>query len=181
MLRRFLLLSPALAACAGPAETLAPPPREGAYVLGSGDRLRLVVFGEEGLSGEHLVDPNGTVSVPLAGTVPAAGRTAPALAEEVTRRLRAGNFLRDPQVTVQVTETRPFYVLGEVQRPGEYRYRPGLTVNAAVAMAGGYTFRANQRRLAVMREGAGREARIAADSAFTVAPGDVLRVPERFL
>ncbi len=197
MMRRSILFSPVLAALAACSDGMpAPPapgtpqaaaweaalrPREGDYLLGPGDKLRVVVFNEEQLTGEHTVDPNGTVNVPLAGSVRAQGQTATAVAREIGRRLRESNYLRDPNVTVQVVETRPFYVLGEVQRPGEFRYRPGLSAQAAVAMAGGFTFRANQRRVLVAREGFPGEIPVETSAVFVLQPGDVLRVVERFL
>ena len=155
-------------------------PRTGDYRLGPGDKLRITVFNEEQLSGEQQVDPSGAVTMPLVGSITALGRTTREVSADLGRRLREGNFLRDPSVTVQLVETRPFYVLGEVQRPGEFRYRPGLTAPAAVAMAGGFTFRANQRRVLVARPGLAGEVSIVTGSTFAVEPGDVLRVTERF-
>ena len=155
-------------------------PRPADYRLGAGDKVRVIVFNEEQLSGEHTVDPGGNISIPLAGVIVARDRTGTDLAAEIGRRLRAGNFLREPNVSVQVTQTRPFYVLGEVQKPGEFTYRAGLSLNAAVAMAGGFTFRANQRRIFVTREAVGREVPVASDVGMVVEPGDVVRVVERF-
>lgn len=155
-------------------------PRTGDYRLGPGDKLRIVVFNEEQLSGEQQVDPSGSITLPLVGSIQARERTTREVAADIGRRLREGNFLREPSVTVQVTETRPFYVLGEVARPGEFRYRPGLSVPAAVAMAGGFTFRANQRRVLIARPGLPGEISITSSSPFVVEPGDVLRVTERF-
>ena len=148
-----------------------------AYRLGSGDKLRVVVFNEEQLTGEVTVDPTGVISLPLVGVVRARGQTAEQLARAVADRLR-GTYLRDPNVSIQVVQTRPFYVIGEVAKPGEYPFRPGLTVQAAVAISGGFTFRAQTRRVFISRENAGPE--VGVDSAtFVLAPGDVLRVGER--
>ena len=149
----------------------------GGYRLGSGDRLRVVVFNEEQLTGEVMVDPNGAIGMALAGSVRAAGRTTEQLAADIAARLR-GTYLRDPNVSVQVLQTRPFYVIGEVARPGEYPYRAGMTVQTAVAVAGGFTFRANQRRVFVTREAFGSEVAVPVSS-FQLAPGDLLRVGER--
>lgn len=149
----------------------------GGYRLGSGDRLRIVVFNEEQLTGEVLVDPNGAIGVPLVGSIRAAGRTTDQLAADIAARLR-GTYLRDPNVSLQVLQTRPFYVIGEVARPGEYPYRAGMTVQAAVAVAGGFTYRANQRRVFITRESIGTEVAVPVTN-FQLAPGDLLRVGER--
>ncbi|MBY0336701.1 MAG: polysaccharide export protein [Acetobacteraceae bacterium] len=183
--RRWLVFLPApvaLQACAQrPLDPLSRVPAAAAteeYRLGAGDRIRVVVFNEEQLSGEVTVDPNGVVSLPLVGNVRVDGRSATQAATEIAQRLR-GPFLRDPNVSVQVVQTRPFYVLGEVQRPGEYPYRPGLSIAAAVAIAGGYTFRANQTRIFLTRQGAPTEFHLAVTPELVIAPGDVVRVPER--
>lgn len=152
----------------------------GEYRLGAGDKLRIVVFGEDQMTGEYAVDPNGNIGIPLVGIVEVTNRTTSDVTAEIARRLRQSNLLRDPNVTVQIVETRPFYVLGEVQRPGEYRYRAGLSAAAAVAMAGGFTFRANQRRFRLTRPGYAGAVMVDASTTFTVQPGDVLEIPERF-
>lgn len=147
------------------------------YRLGAGDKLRVVVFNEEQLTGEVTVDPTGSISLPLVGSVRARGQTAEQLARAVADRLR-GTYLRDPNVSIQVVQTRPFYVIGEVSKPGEYPFRPGLTVQAAVAIAGGFTFRAQTRRVYISRENGGPEVGVDS-STFVLAPGDVLRIGER--
>src|SRR3546814_1027146 len=106
------------------------------YVLGHNDLIDLKVFGQDNLSGEYRVDAGGAISIPLLGDVPASGRTAAELTQEVTDRLRDG-YLRDPQVTVQVKQYRPFFIVGAVKTPGSYDYIAGMTVLQAVAMAGG--------------------------------------------
>jgi polysaccharide export outer membrane protein len=102
--------------------------------LAAGDKVRVIVFGEDKLSGEYQIDNSGGLSLPLAGTIPAAGLTKVELEESLTKKLK-GAYLRDPKVTVDVTSFRPFYVLGEVSKPGEYPYRSGLNVLSAIAIA----------------------------------------------
>jgi polysaccharide export outer membrane protein len=150
------------------------------YRLGPGDKLRIIVFNEEQLSGEHTVDPNGAINVPLAGNLRAEGETVEQLTETLTTRLR-GPILRDPKVSVQVLQTRPFYVLGEVTRAGEFPYRPGLSIASAIALAGGFSYRANQRRIFISRQGDAGEVPMPVNSGVYIAPGDVLRVGEGFL
>ncbi len=105
--------------------------------LHSGDRVKITVYGEEALTGEYDINPSGNVSMPLIGAIRAAGRTQADFARDVANRYRRGGLLQDPNVTVAVVQYQPFYILGEATRPGEYPFRSGLSVHAAVAMAGG--------------------------------------------
>lgn len=147
--------------------------------LQAGDNLRVTVFGEEKLSGEFLVDPSGYVSLPLAGTTRAAGLTKMELEKALTKKLKS-KYLRDPKVTVDVASFRPIYVLGEVQKPGEYSYRSGLNVMSALAVAGGVTYRASKSRVLIQRSGEKELKEHEMDPAVAVLPGDVVRVPERY-
>ena len=112
------------------------------YHLGTGDKLRVNVYGEEDLSGEFLVDGSGQVQLPLVGQVKAAGLTIHEFVSEVITSLKSG-YLKDPKVSVEVLNYRPFYIMGEVNKPGEYPFENGLNVLGAIALAGGYTYRAN--------------------------------------
>lgn len=148
------------------------------YRLGMGDKLKITVFGEENLSGEFEVNAFGRVSVPLIGEVPAAGRPIAEFRRDVTHRL-ANGYLKNPRINVDVLNYRPIYVQGEVKSGGEFSYKSGLRLRDAIALAGGYTYRADQSYVDVFREGKG-EFRTSTTSGFTVLPGDNIRVPERF-
>ena len=186
MTRRLglLVLFALLAACAGgPAATSETASEREAfdaegYTLGPGDKVRLTVFGEADLTGTYAVDGRGRVTLPLGGPVQAAGATAPALAERVAEALRAG-YLTDPRATAEVASYRPYYILGEVETPGEYPYQNGLTVLNAVATAKGFTYRANEKVVYIRRDGETSERRYALDSDTPVRPGDTVRIAER--
>ncbi len=149
------------------------------YILGSADKIRITVFGEPSLTGEYFVSSSGKVSLPLAGEVQAAGLTLRDFHDHVVQSLKDG-YLKDPKVSLEVLTFRPFYILGEVSKPGQYPYTSGLTVFNAVATAGGFTYRANTRKVLIKRasESAEREVPLSADT--TIAPGDTIRIPERF-
>lgn len=149
------------------------------YKLGAGDRLRIIVFGEPALTGEFVVNGEGYASLPLIGEVQAAGRTVPQLQDSITARLSDG-FVREPRVSAEVLNYRPFYILGEVTKPGTYPYSAGLTVMNAVATANGFTYRANTNKVWVRRQGEKEEVAVKLDPTATVAPGDTIRVGERF-
>lgn len=154
-------------------------PQAADYRLDAGDKLRIIVFGEENLTGEFTVSSTGEVSFPLIGQVPAAGRTVADLQTAIREKL-ANGYLRDPRVSAEVLNYRPFFILGEVGKPGEYQYRNGLTIMNAVATAGGFTYRANQRKIMVRRAGATGEQEVELRADTPVAPGDTIRVKERF-
>jgi len=150
------------------------------YVLGAGDRLQIIVFGEPQLSGEHTVSASGIVSFPLIGDIPAASQT-PAQVQEAIRSRLAGGYLKDPRVAVEVLAYRPFYILGEVNRPGEYPYRANLKLEQAIATAGGYSYRANRSRFVIVREdGSERKMRFKEAAQMEIQPGDTIRILERF-
>lgn len=148
------------------------------YRLGPGDQLRVSVFNREELTGEFTVGPQGRISYPLLGDIAVAGRTVPQFANELTDQLRNG-FVQDPIVSVEIAQYRPFYILGEVNRPGAYPYSPGMTVMGAVATAGGFTYRANSRRVFVQRPGETGEISYPLTSSTLVQPGETVRIPER--
>ena len=150
------------------------------YRLGAGDEIRVSVFGEPDLSGEVRVDGRGEVTLPLIGAVAAEGLTSAALSDAVSSALAEG-YLRDPRVTVEVTAYRPYFILGEVAKPGTYPYQDGLTVLNAVATAEGFTYRANERIVFIVRDGEEEERRFLLDSNTPVRPGDTIRIGERFL
>ena len=154
-------------------------PKESAIKLEAGDKLHVTVFGEEKLTGDYQIDTAGNLALPLAGTVKAAGQTAPQLEKTLEARFK-GTYLRDPKVTVEVMTFRPFYVLGEVQKPGEYPYRAGLNVLSAIAIAGGATYRASTSEVLIQRAGTTSLTKFPQSPMITVMPGDLVRVPERF-
>jgi protein involved in polysaccharide export with SLBB domain len=161
------------------AQPLSPASAADSYVLGPNDRVRLKVYGEPDIAGEYEVDNNGNVSIPLAGHIRAAGLTTRQLERAVASALSKG-IVRDPRVNVEVALYRPYYILGEVKKGGEYPYRLGLTVMDAVASAGGFTYRANENKVYLRRSGAGVEEVHALDAPVPVFPGDNIRIPERY-
>jgi polysaccharide biosynthesis/export protein len=176
-----LVLAGALLGAAGcgerPPLAQPSPTLEGPYRLDTGDKLRIVVYEQPGLTNIYEIDQSGAISVPLIGDVPARGGTA----DEVSARVRsklAASYLRDPDVTVEVAEYRPFFALGEVGNPGRYAYVPGMTAETAIAVAGGFTDRANKRVVRVSRtlDGELYEGRIAVTEA--IRPGDTIYVSE---
>lgn len=148
------------------------------YRLGTGDKLKVTVYGEEDLSGEFLVDGSGQVQLPLVGQVKAATLTIHEFVAEVSNALKEG-YLKDPKVSVEVLNYRPFYIIGEVNKPGEYPFENGLNVLGAIALAGGYTYRANDDDVYVRRAGQKKEEALPADPNTKVYPGDIIRVAER--
>ncbi len=155
------------------------PAQDGDYLLGSSDKVRVTVYGEPDLSGEFFVTGSGVVSLPLIGEVKATGLSVRQFQEEVQRSLSDG-YLKDPRVSAEVLTFRPFYILGEVSKPGTYPYTSGLTVLNAVATAGGYTYRADKKQVFVKRNGATEETKMELTPSTTVAPGDTIRIGERF-
>jgi polysaccharide export outer membrane protein len=153
------------------------PSRDAAYRLDRADKLRIITFGEEDLSGEFEVDDTGAVSIPLVGEIQARGLTLREFEEAVRERLREG-YLKDPRVSVQVLNYRPFYIIGEVEEAGEYPYFSGMNVINAVALAGGFTYRANTDKVFITRGGEEIAFEVTPDT--RLMPGDVIRVPERF-
>lgn len=175
-----LALAGGVALAAGPAlAALAASPADTSYRLGPGDRVRVIVFGEDQLTGEFEVSGAGALSLPLIGDIRALGLTTPQLQAQIADELRAG-YIRDPRVSVEVLTYRPFYILGEVNKPGEYPFTNGLTVMNAVAVANGFTYRADGRRVYIKHAGEENERIYALDSTTAVQPGDTIRIRERY-
>jgi polysaccharide export outer membrane protein len=152
-----------------------------AYALDTGDKLRIVVFGQEGLTKSYLVDAAGQVTVPLIGPVAARGLTTQQLTRAVAAKLRAG-FIREPHVAIEVETYRPFFILGEVTLPGQYPYVPNMTVETAVAIAGGFTPRAYRHEAKIDRPvpGGVLRSREAVPLLSHVQPGDTVVIKERW-
>lgn len=161
------------------AETAVPAVADTPYRLGSGDKLRVVVFGQEGLTNTYSVDANGAITMPLIGSVPASGKTTAELSQAIAARLRKG-FIREPFVAVEIETYRPFFILGEVTSPGQYSYVANMTVETAVAIAGGFTPRAYKGTVNLTRGIDGVLTRGKVPLVFPVQPGDTIRVSERW-
>jgi protein involved in polysaccharide export with SLBB domain len=179
-----LVLSLGLAAHAAPggaADEVAAQPEavDIQYVLGAGDKLRINVFGEDSLSGQFQIPGEGMIAFPLVGDVKASGLTVDQLQKEIEAKLRDG-YLKDPHVSIEVLNYRPFYILGEVMKPGEYPYSNGLTVLNAVATANGFTYRADTRRVYIKRASDPKEVQYPLRTTTPVEPGDTIRIGERF-
>lgn len=149
------------------------------YQLGAGDKVRLSVFGESDLGGEFEIDGSGYVRLPLIGQVKAAGLTVHAFEDAIVKLLQDG-YLRDPRVSIEVVNYRPFYIIGEVNKPGQYPYVDGMNALNAVALAGGYTNKADKSEVYLQRNGKAGEQAFPSDETTKVQPGDVVRIPERF-
>jgi polysaccharide export outer membrane protein len=151
----------------------------GAYSIRPSDQLRIKVYDEENITGDYQVDSSGYISIPLAGRIKASGLTPVQLERAIVARLTNG-VLTKPDVSVQVMSYGPVYVHGEVKRAGEFPYRPGLTIMDAVALAGGYTYRADEAAAFVTRAGSNVERGYPLDRSVRIYPGDNIRIPERF-
>lgn len=167
--------------CSSPGSSLPPiqPTKPGAYTLDSGDQLRIIVFGEERLTGEYVVDGNGAISIPLLETITARGKTTDVLEQSIIAELKKG-IVVNPSVNVQIQAFRPFYILGEVEKPGQYPYVEGMTTLTAVAIGGGFTFRAKQDIFSITRAQGGKSIEGRGGRNTTVEPGDVVFVYERY-
>lgn len=176
-----VVLALLLAACT-PGSRLPPlAPYDGAaYVLGVGDQIRLLTYGVEPMSGTFRVNDAGEVELPLVGSFRAAGRSTRELRDALGRELQARRLLQSPSLSIEVVEYRPIFVLGEVNRPGQYPYQPGMKMLTAVAVAGGFTYRAVEDHVQALRStGPAPQTGQAKLDAF-VAPGDVITVLERY-
>jgi polysaccharide export outer membrane protein len=174
---------------ASPRTTYAPTPVENAYAavpvaastrdapyrLDAGDKLRVVVYGQEGLTNTYAIDAGGSITMPLIGAVPARGKTPAGLAADISARLRNG-YIREPSVAVEVETYRPFFILGEVAAPGQYPYVPNMSVESAVAIAGGFSPRA-KRDAVTLTHNAGRAL---VPLGTPISPGDTILVGERW-
>jgi protein involved in polysaccharide export with SLBB domain len=166
----------------GPVTTDSVPisPYAVASQLQTGDDLKVIVFGEDALSGIYEISPQGTVSMPLIGAIQAAGRTRADVEREITRAYASGKFLQEPKITVSVVTFRPFYIFGEVSTPGKYAYTSGLDVLTAVATAGGFTYRASKTDVLIRHPGEDVWQKYSLAAPIAVQPGDLIRVPERY-
>ena len=153
---------------------------DGNFAIAPGDRLRLNVFGDTQMTGEYGVDESGVIAVPLAGPVSVAGKTPSEAAAAIVAILTTSGMYRDPRVTVEVLTFRPFYILGEVTRSGEYPYRPGMSLFAAVATAGGYTYRADTGKVFIRKANEQTERQYDINADIAIMPGDVIRIPEKY-
>lgn len=170
-----------LAGCvAGQSAEMPAPAAQSAtlYRLDAGDEVRITAYGLDALTNNYLVSDTGEISLPLIDNVTARGKTVGELQSDIAKILYDRQILRSPSVNVQVTKYRPFYILGEVKSPGEYPYRPGMSVVTAVSMAGGYTFRADQKNMTITRNIEGRPVIGRAGESTPVQPGDTIRIKE---
>jgi len=154
-------------------------PATPAYTLDSGDKLRVVVFGQDGITNSYTVDAGGNVNLPLIGTVPARGISTQQLAKSIADRLRQG-YVREPHVTVEVETYRPFFILGEVTNPGQYPYVANMTVETAVAIAGGFGARATKKTVELTRNSTTQRMRGSVPLNYPLQPGDTIVVKERW-
>jgi polysaccharide biosynthesis/export protein len=156
-----------------------PVAYDAAYRLDAGDKLRVVVYGQEGLTNTYAIDAGGSITMPLIGAVPARGRTPAGLASEITGRLRNG-YIRDPSVAVEIESYRPFFILGEVAAPGQYPYVPNMSVESAVAIAGGFSPRARRDLVTLTHTDGAGSSRIVVPLGTPLNPGDTVLVGERW-
>ena len=169
------LIAPVAVAYAEPA----PVRLDAAYHLDAGDKLRVVVYGQEGLTNTYAIDAAGAITMPLIGSVPARGRTPAGLASEIAAKLRRG-YIRDPSVAVEIEAYRPFFILGEVAAPGQYPYVPNMTVESAVAIAGGFSPRARRDSVTLTHTDASGSGRVVVPLGTPLGPGDTVFVGERW-
>ena len=176
-----LSASAALMSCAPPIPMEQTPVLtvdQASYKLGPGDKLRVITFGETDLTGEFTVNEIGRIALPLVGEIPAGGLTIAQFNAEVIAALGNG-YLKNPRVSVEVLNYRPYYILGEINKPGEYPFISGLTVTNAVATAGGFTYRANIHRVYLRGQRDTREQVVPLTGTTLVHPGDTIRIGER--
>jgi polysaccharide export outer membrane protein len=167
---------------AAPAQSYAyaaPAAAQPAYTLDSGDKLRVVVFGQDGITNSYIVGADGNVNLPLVGAVPARGFTTAQLSQMISERLKQG-YVREPHVSVEVETYRPFFILGEVTTPGQYPYVANMTAETAVAIAGGFSPRADKREIELTRNAPGQTFKGEVPLSYPVRPGDTIQVKERW-
>lgn len=175
----FLLL---LTGCAGTHKSLPPlpPATVGEYLLDSGDKVLVTVFAEPRLNGTYVVTDSGSIAMPLLGPIEARGLTVARLGAAIGSKLQQG-FVVNPGVSVQIDQHRPFFILGEVERPGQYPYVEGMTVLTGVAIGGGFTFRAEKVRMSVTRTVSGEKKEYSGTRDSIVLPGDVVYIFEKYI
>ena len=180
-LRNAFAAAPPRAYAPAPAYAAAPEPAayDTSYKLDAGDKLRVVVYGQEGLTNAYAIDAGGSITMPLIGAVHARGRTPAGLAAEITAKLRNG-YIREPSVAVEIESYRPFFILGEVAAPGQYPYVPNMSVESAVAIAGGFSPRARRDVVTLTHTDGSGSMRAAVPLGTALSPGDTVLVGERW-
>lgn len=170
-----------LASCA-PGSSLPPLANAdpGPYRLAVDDQVRIITFGQEDLTGQFKVNDRGTIAIPLLGAIPASGLTSAELEHQIAKELKQKKLLLDPSVSVEVLGYRPMFILGEVTKPGQYPYEPGMTVLTAVAIAGGFTYRAQTSYASLLRKVNGHSVEGRVPRGMEVLPGDVITILERY-
>ena len=172
--------TPVAYAVPAPAPVVVSAPRyDSAYRLDAGDKLRIVVYGQDGLTNSYMVDASGHITMPLIGPVTARGSTPAELAQAIAAKLRNG-YIREPYVAAEVEQYRPFFILGEVTAPGQYPYVPNMTAQSAVAIAGGYTPRAKKSELKLTRRNETGSVTVVVAPNIPLMPGDTIVVGERW-
>jgi polysaccharide export outer membrane protein len=174
--------APSQVGYAQPSAVYAGPPDtayDRQYLLDAGDRLRVVVYGQEGLTNSYAIDAGGSITMPLIGAVPARGLTPAGLASHITGRLRNG-YIREPSVAVEIEAYRPFFILGEVAAPGQYPYVPNMSVESAVAIAGGFSPRAKRDGVTLTHTDPRGSIRATVPLGTPLGPGDTILVGERW-
>lgn len=149
-----------------------------AYTLGHGDNISIKVYEVENLSGEFVIDPEGKIDYPLIGEIVAGGKTVEQFKTHLAQQL-SPNYVRDPRIGLEVLNYRPFYILGEVEKPGSFEFISGMTIMEAVATAEGFTYRADSRRVFIKHAGRQNETAYVLTGSTPIQPGDVIRIPER--
>lgn len=169
-----------ISGCASNPPLMVAAADSGSYHLGAGDKLRVTVYNEPNLTGEYSVTTAGNVAFPLVGMIPVKDRTTEDVTAAIAAKLADG-YVNDPKVSVEILNYRPFYILGEVAKPGEYAFVNGMTIEQAVAAAGGFTYRANQKTVFLRRgENNGERSVKVRERPIPVLPGDTIRVGERY-
>jgi len=147
--------------------------------LQAGEKIRVTVYGEPSLSGDYQIDPSGFISLPLAGTVKAVNLTPAELEQELAKKFRT-KYLKNPKVTVTIAEFKPFYIIGEIEKPGAYPYTSGLNILSAIAIAGGTTYRASKSTVLIQHPGESGLREYPLASSVPILPGDIIRIPQRY-
>lgn len=183
----LLALCLLVSACGGGAKPVTEAERQaleaaaaGPPELQPGEKIHVIVYGEPTLSGDYQIDPSGLVSLPLAGTIKAAGLTQQQLEQKLAEKFSSG-YLKNPKITVAIAEFRPFYIVGEVEHPGAYPYTGGLNVLSAVAIAGGGTYRADLSRVLIQHPGEDKMHEYKMNAPIPILPGDIIEIPRRYL
>jgi len=153
-------------------------PQISPYRLGAGDEVRITVYGFDQMTNSYAVSDTGTISLPLLPPLAVGGRTVAEVEQSVGAALKAKELVNDPSVSAQVVKYRPFFILGEVQRPGQYPFVPGMSVLTAVTIAGGYTFRAEKKNATITRQSGNAVIKGSGDQTALIAPGDTILIRE---